>query len=244
MKYLINFFNFIKQKKQIGILSIVTITLLFIFTIGYSLSIFIGNNKNIANIKVNDLSFNITTNSDESSDRILYLKAGNTKLFNVIITNLNKIDTKYELIYKVCTDSKCNSFLDILPDGVNINFVSSKMDNTFGTLPTSSSSEINIISENNTTTDYYILLDLQADYTWNDLSLINQFSNTSIIAYVDGMAMSKFPDSCNYNAEIKGYKSNSQISFKELNITCTNNEWRISYIGVPDKIIVKFKKKN
>ena len=87
---LIKFFNLIKKDKQARILSIMTIAMLFMFTIGYSLSMFTSDNsKKVANIKVNDLSFNITTNSGESNDRILHLQAGKTELFKSTITNLS-----------------------------------------------------------------------------------------------------------------------------------------------------------
>ena len=119
MKNLTKFFNLIKSDKKTGILSIITIELLFVFTMGYSLSMFTdSSNQNVANIKVNDLSFNITTNSGESNDRVLHLQSGKTESFKITITNLNKIDTKYELIYKVCTDIKCTSYLDTLPNDV------------------------------------------------------------------------------------------------------------------------------
>lgn len=74
---LIKFFNLIKKDKQAKILTIMGIILLFIFTLGFSLSMFTTNRNNkVANIKVNDLSFNITTNSGETNDRILHLQAG------------------------------------------------------------------------------------------------------------------------------------------------------------------------
>ena len=113
---LIKFFNLIKKDKQVKVLTITGIILLFIFTLGYSLSMFTSSQNNkVANIKVNDLSFNITTNSGTSDDRILHLQAGKNEIFNVIITNLNKINTKYELIYDVCSDSNCSSLIESLP---------------------------------------------------------------------------------------------------------------------------------
>ena len=245
---LIKFFNLIKEDKQAKILTIIGIILLFIFTLGYSLSMFTGSyNKKVANIKVNDLSFNITTNSGESNDRILHLQAGKTESFKITITNLNKIDTKYELIYKVCTDIKCTSYLDTLPNEVKLGLNTSLNSKVNGTLRVSSSSEVNILTENNSSTDYYILLDLQAGYSWNDLALLNQFNDfskyVSIIAYVDGLEVAEYPDSCNYTAEIIGYKNNKQITLEESGGICTNNKWKIFYVGKPDKIQIKFKKK-
>ena len=247
MKNLTKFFNLIKSDKKTRVLLIMTIALLFIFTIGYSLSMFTGSsNKKVANIKVNDLSFNITTNSGESNDRVLHLQAGKTELFNVTITNLNKIDTKYELIYKVCTDIKCTSYLDTLPNDVKIGLTYSISSNVSGILYINSFTEVNILTENNSGTDYYILLDLQAGYSWNELALLNQFNDFSkyvfIIAYVDGVEVPNYPDSCNYTAEIIGYKNNKQITLEETSAICANDKWKISYIGMPDKLQIKFKK--
>ena len=62
----------IKNDKRFKYTLVVTIMLLFISTIGYSLSFF---NKKVQCIKVNDLVFNITTNSGESDDRIYLLSS-------------------------------------------------------------------------------------------------------------------------------------------------------------------------
>ena len=64
----------IKNDKRFKYTLVVTIMLLFISIIGYSLSFFYNNNSTlVANKKLNDLLFNITTNSGESDDRILRL---------------------------------------------------------------------------------------------------------------------------------------------------------------------------
>ncbi len=109
-KKFINIIKMIKNDKRFKYTLVVTIMLLFISIIGYSLSFFNKNSSMLfANIKVNDLVFNITTNSGESDDRILRLQAGKTESFTSTITNLNKIGTKCELIYDVCSDSNCTS---------------------------------------------------------------------------------------------------------------------------------------
>ena len=67
--------------------------LLFISIIGYSLSFFNKNSSNVvANIKINDLSFSLTTNSGESNDRVLKLAANSSEVFNVNILSLNSVD--------------------------------------------------------------------------------------------------------------------------------------------------------
>lgn len=67
-----NIIKMIKNDKRFKYTLIVTIMLLFISIIGYSLSFF---NKKVQCIKVNDLVFNITTNSGESDDRIYLLSS-------------------------------------------------------------------------------------------------------------------------------------------------------------------------
>ena len=79
-KKFINIIKMIKNDKRFKYTLVVTIMLLFISIIGYSLSFFNNNNSTlVANIKVNDLSFNMTTNSGESDDRILRLQAEKQK---------------------------------------------------------------------------------------------------------------------------------------------------------------------
>ena len=85
----------IKNDKRFKYTLVVTIMLLFISIIGYSLSFFYNNNSTlVANIKLNDLLFNIITNSSKSDDRILRLQAGKTETFNVKLTSLNRINVK------------------------------------------------------------------------------------------------------------------------------------------------------
>lgn len=80
----------IKNDKRFKYTLVVTIMLLFISIIGYSLSFFYNNNSTlVSNIKVNDLLFNITTNSGESDDRILRLQAEKTQSFYVKLKNQN-----------------------------------------------------------------------------------------------------------------------------------------------------------
>lgn len=69
-KKFINIIKMIKNDKRFKYTLVVTIMLLFISIIGYSLSFFYNNNNStlVANIKLNDLLFNIITNSSKSDD--------------------------------------------------------------------------------------------------------------------------------------------------------------------------------
>ena len=72
-----NFINVLKTinfNKKYKYILIVTIMLLFISIIGYS------------------LSFSLTTNSGELDDRVLKLAANSSEVFNVNILSLNSVD--------------------------------------------------------------------------------------------------------------------------------------------------------
>lgn len=200
-KKFINIIKMIKNDKRFKYTLVVTIMLLFISIIGYSLSFFNNNNSIlVANIKVNDLLFNMTTNSGESDDRILRLQAGKTELFYVKLKNLNSINAKYELKYSVCSDSNCtNTSLD-LPNNVVIATTpkNSSLINGIIYAETNNLIEIELLTLNSGDNDVYIKLDLNAGYEWNDIVLDNQFElltsdkytpdiDMNILAYVDGI---------------------------------------------------------
>ena len=245
---LIKFFNLIKNSKQAKGLLIVGTLVIFIFTLGFSLSMFTSDNSSkIANIKVNDLSFNITTNNATSNDRILHLKAGKTELFNVIITNLNNINTTYELIYDICTNSECTNTLNSLPNGVKVEYLTENSDTLNGKINNNNGTKtINIITTNTTSSDVYIRLNLNAGYDWNNLVLANQIKEykieTNIIAYVDGVEQKNYPDNCNYTAEAKAYIGTQEVALENLNVTCdkTTKKWTTNFTGHADRIEVKF----
>ena len=160
-----NTIKMIKSNKRYKYTFIVTIMLLFISIIGYSLSFF-NNNKSmlVANIKVNDLTFNMTTNSGESDDRILKLKTGKTETFNVKLKSLNSINVKYELKYLVCSDNKCTTSSSTLPDNVMVAVLPMKSTYTNGIIAPGEDNiiQIELITRNLSDKDVYIKLDLNA----------------------------------------------------------------------------------
>ena len=245
-KKFINIIKTIKNDKRFKYTLVVIVMLLFISIIGYSLSFFNNNNSTIvANIKVNDLSFNITTNNATSNDRILHLKAGKTELFNVIITNLNNINTTYELIYDICINSECTSTLNSLPKGVKVEYLTENSDTLNGKINNNNGTKtINIITTNTTSSDIYIRLNINAGYDWNNLVLANQIkeykNETNIIAYVDGVEQKNYPDNCNYTVETKAYIGTQEVTLENLTVTCSSNKWTTNYTGYADRIEAKF----
>ena len=252
---LIKFFNLIKKDKQAKILTIMGIILLFIFTLGYSLSMFTSSqNKKIANIKVNDLSFNITTNSGTSNDRILHLQAGKLEQFNIILTNLNKIDVKYEFTYELCNNQNCTETSNNIPSDISV----SKEDESSevsGTINTNKTKSLTILTNNKSNNDYYIKLNLNAGYIWNDLELANQIKyvkginkDIDIVAYVDGVEVKELPTTCFYNAVSTAYKNNTELKDSPVSFNCNyaTGKWDINVSNldnIPNKLVVNFESK-
>ena len=252
---LIKFFNLIKKDKQAKILTIMGIILLFIFTLGYSLSMFTSSqNKKIANIKVNDLSFNITTNSGTSNDRILHLQAGKLEQFNIILTNLNKIDVKYEFTYELCNNQNCTETSNNIPSDISV----SKEDESSevsGTINTNKTKSLTILTNNKSNNDYYIKLNLNAGYVWNDLELANQINDVvsldkdiDIVAYVDGVEVKELPTTCFYNAVSTAYKNNTELKDSPVSFNCNyaTGKWDINVSNldnIPNKLVVNFESK-
>ena len=252
MKKLTKFFNLIKENKQTRILSIMTIAMLFIFTIGYSLSMFTGgSNKKVANIKVNDLSFNMTTNSGTSDDRVLHLQAGKLEQFDITLTNLNKVNVKYEIIYELCNDQDCTSTSKDIPKDLLV-YKEKEDTNINGSLDINKSNSIRILTKNKSSNDYYIKLSLNAGYSWNDLDLIGQIKDIisinqdiDIIAYVDGKEVSELPTTCFYTSISSAYKGNAKLDDVTVTFNCNyaKNKWSYTVDdinNIPDKIIVNF----
>lgn len=251
-----NTINIIKSSKRSRYMFIATIMLIFISVIGFSLSLFTNNNsKPIANIKVNDLSFNITTNTGESDDRILRLQAGKTETFSVSLTSLNSITVKYELKYTVCSDSNCTTSSSALPNNVMVAVLPMKSPYTNGLISPGENNikEIELVTRNLSDKDVYIKLDLNAGYEWNDLALDNQFElltsdknepdvNMNIIAYVDGVESNVYPNSCNYLATLYNADTNEVLS-SDSQALCDRNTsiWKITISGFIKNVKIKFK---
>lgn len=255
---LTNFFNLIKKDRQAKTLTIIGVLMLFVFTIGYSLSAFTGSKSTaLANIKVKDLAFNMTTNSGTSDDRVLHLQAGKTEKFDIVLTNLNKIDVKYEIIYELCNDSNCNSTSQSIPSDIQVTKLS-KDSEIYGTIDGDNSSKaISIITTNNSENDYYIKLNLNAGYSWNDLDLANQINNSktyldndiNVVAYVDGNAVSSMPTGCAYTVGVKIYDATGELTADSMKMSCNyyTLKWSMNLnemSAIPSKIVLSFTKQD
>ena len=244
MKYINKITSFFNNNKKLKYLITFSILIVFIFAIGYSLSMFSrSNNKNIATIVVNNFAFNITTNSGTSDDRILHLQAGKTENFNIVITNLNTVNVRYELYYDVCSDAYCSSILNSLPSDINIGLDSG---NSVGLLSINGNSTAKLLTQNNSSADCYIRLNLNAGYEWNDLTLKNLITNfhltTNVKVYIDGTETKSYPTACNYDTEIKNTSGTSETTVSDVALTCdrSTKKWTLTYDTIYSNLVLRF----
>ena len=226
--------NKVKKNKRILYLTFCTVLILFCLTLNVTFSYF-NKTKNIngANITIGDLKYQMIINEVELNesvgtklpsntiigDRIIKLKAGKTEQFEVNLISQNSIDTKYEIIYKVCTDEYCTKFMDSNPSSINISYYFETPD-IYGIVKAGKLKSVKLVSDNESDIDYYVQIDLNVGYIHNELALTNQISNNftpgslegnlSIIAYVDGVEVETFPTEPNYETGITcSYKDGS-----------------------------------
>lgn len=252
------FFNLIKKDKQAKTLTIIGVLLLLIFIIGYSLSMFTDSKSTaLANIKVKDLVFNMTTNSGTSDDRVLHLQAGKTEKFDIVLTNLNKVDVKYEIIYELCNDSNCTSTSKDISNDIQVNKFDKNSEVNGTIVGYNKSKTITIITRNNSKSDYYIKLSLNAGYSWNDLDLANQINNSktyldnniNVVAYVDGNAVSSMPTGCAYTVGVKIYDATGELTADSMQMSCNyyTMKWSMNFnemSAIPTKIVLSFTKQD
>ena len=251
-----NILNKVKGNKRILYLTFCTVLVLFCLVLNMTFSL-MTQNKNIngANIMIGDLKYKMVINevtTDESvgtklpsntiiGDRIILLKAGKTEQFNMIFSSLNEIDTKYEIIYRVCTDVNCTSFIDT-PNPIQIAYHIDTPD-VSGTISAGKMKSIILVSDNQDDKDYYVQIDLNVGYAHNELALTNQINNNfspgslegnlSIIAYVDGVEVETFPTEPNYETGITClYKNGSTSDARGVFRYSVSKGWEVDIFGL------------
>ena len=248
--------NKIKGNKRILYLTFCVVLVLFCLVLNVTFAKYTAKvSVPGTNITIGDLTYNMIINEvklDESvgtklpsntiiGDRIILLKADKTEQFNVILSSLNEIDTKYEITYKVCTDVNCTSFIDT-PDAVQIAY---HIDTPYisGTISAGKMKSIILVSDNQDDKDYYVQIDLNVGYAHNELALTNQISNNfspgslegnlSIIAYVDGVEVETFPTEPNYETGITClYKNGSTSDARGVFRYSASKGWEVDIFGL------------
>ncbi len=165
----------LKNKKFIYI-SIVTLLVLFSATLNVAFSAFTNSSSGeAANIIVEDLAFSLKVNGVPES--IYKVDKNSEKLLTIGVESLNSISSKYELTYKVCSDSNCSTFINT-PANFSVKYGTRIIDTITGMISDYGRKTIRIYPQNNTATDYYIKLDINSGYTHNTLALKNSITSS------------------------------------------------------------------
>ena len=252
-----NILNKIKGNKRILYLTFCTVLVLFCLVLNVAFGYLVrSKNINGANITIGDLKYKMVINDTALSssvgtklptntiigDRIILLKAGKTEQFNIVLTSLNEISTKYEIIYKVCTDEKCTKFMDEIPTSIDVAYYYETPD-VSGTLEANKNVIVSLITDNQDDKDYYVQVDLNVGYAHNELALTNQISkdfspsslegNLSIIAYVDGVEVETFPTEPNYETGITClYKNGNTADARGVFRYSASKGWEVDIFGL------------
>ncbi len=203
--------EFIKTKRFVY-LSLVSLLTLFSLALNTAFSAFTNRSEMVmTNIKVAGMEYALHINGVPGTT--ITATKNNTTKSNISVTSLNNRDSKYELIYEVCLDQACTNIVQ-KPEGLNIEYSSRTIDSISGAITSTGLKNIRVVVTNNTTTTYYVKLDINAGYMHNTLALQNlitaEYNEEDIIisAIIDGEISTTFPITQDYNT----------------NVTCTTNE--------------------
>ena len=230
----VNIFNKIRTNKKAMYLISVSVLILFCFALNVSFSLFTNSSlKDAANIKIKNMTYSMTING--SAGTIITATANDKVRSNVSVSSLNELNSKYELIYHICADSTCETYIN-KPDGLTIEYSSRTIDPVTGTIESSGNKNIRIIVTNTTTTTYYIKLDMNAGYAHNTLALQNLITSmydeddVIIAAYVDGNLQQTFPTTGAYDA-IVSCKVNGNSSNATGEVNWNGTKWTVDIRG-------------
>ena len=250
--------NIIKKNKRLKYLSLMSVLVLFCLALNVTFAKYTASKNNKGtDITIGDLKYNMIINEVELNesvgtkipsntiigDRIILLKAGKTEQFNVTLISKNTFDTKYEITYRVCTDEKCTSFLDT-PSEIDIAY-QAETPYVNGTIKAEKSKSLILISDNQSSSNYYVQISLNAGYSHNELALENQITNSissatldgnlQIIAYVEGVEVEAFPTTDNFNVSISCKSPTNSTSNVVGTAVWSGTKWVINVVSIDSR---------
>ena len=250
-----NLFSNRRDRKRMITIITLCVSILFCAVLGVSFSAFTESvNKRAVNITVGTLNYSTTINGIAGD--IITAPAGETVFSNIVLLSENSINTKYELIYTVCSDSTCASSIT-KPAKLNVEY-STTTDNVSGIITSNGSKTIKIVVTNYTNATQYIKINVNAGFTHNSLKDIDEIASyhniteeyeeiTLLAILQDGEPVNTFPNNSGFNVEITclnpdGTPSSATTSSRW---DSTNNKWLVSITDAPGKTTcnVNFNKK-
>src|SRR5574344_2858056 len=234
MKKLKEILDKIRNDKRLLYLLSTTVLILFALALNIAFSSFSHTSSNaIANIKVKGMEYSMTING--TAETIFNGTANDITKANISITSLNTLDSKYELIYHICSDSSCSSYLT-MPEGLTIKVSSLTTDPVTETISSSGLKTVRIVVTNTTSTLYYIKLDINAGYSYNALALQNMITDTydeddvTIAAYIDGTLSTTFPTTNGYKGTVT-CKVNGAAANATGTASWNGSKWLVNITG-------------
>ncbi len=229
-----NFKKLIINKKNLFILIFVLFIFLFV-VLNTTFSIFSNRRTaSLANIKVAGLEYGVSVNG--ISNRIITVTANKITKANIVLKSLNKWDTKYELTYKVCSDSSCTNFIN-KPEELTIEYSSKTIDEISGVITSSGTKQMRLAITNTSATTYYIKIDVNAGFTHNTLALQNLITteyneeDVTIAAIIEGEISTTFPTTNEYGASVT-CETNNGPSNASGTATWNGSKWKVNITGV------------
>ena len=232
MKRIIKLLN----NKRTRYLIVSTILILLCLALNIAFSSFTQTTSNAAaNITVKDMTYSFTLNG--TAGTIITAKANDLTKTDIIMTAVNNVSSKYELIYSVCSDSSCSSTL-AKPAGLTIAYSTRTTDGISGSITNTGSKSIRLVITNTTSTVYYIKLGVNAGYSHNSLTLKNLIATSyneddlTILAYIDGTLSSTLPTIADYTASVTCELDGGGTSNATGTSTWNGTKWVINISGV------------
>lgn len=227
-------FSLIKDNKTTRYLVVLSVLVLFVLALNTTYSAFTSNNtNNLANIKIADLSFSMKVNG--TTGQILTATANADTTHTLTLTSLNSFGVRYEVTYKVCATSACTSFIS-LPSGLKVKYSDTTAAPVNGTLSANASKTITLVTENSSSTTYYIKIFINAGYENNTLALTNQINESTndqdvkIVTTVDGTTTNTLPTNENYTVTTSCNATGTTLTF-----TWNGSKWVGTVSGLNKK---------
>ena len=255
--------NKIKGNKRVMYLTSITVLILFCLALNITFAKYTSNiNKQNANITIGNLDYLFSINADYEeyksniiNDRIIKSNPNSTLIFYVDITSLNKIDSKYQLLYDYCenyvNENNTCTVSSEQPEDAKIYYAMDSDDLTEDIIEKNSTKRIKIVIYNQSSNTYYYELKMNAGYVHNNLkysdsigkNIVDGFAipdgNISIISYVDGVPIPNgiFPTTGYYDVTVTCTLQDGTKDYDMGNARWNGKKWLITVIDAPENTV-------
>ncbi len=229
---------FINLKRNKGLMysTVLSILVLLCIALNVTFSAFTqSTNNRAANIRVGTLTYKTIINGNETF--IIEAPANMVTKENVLLLNLNEMDTNYELTYNVCDSASCDNEVSTV-EGVKVEYSTLTKDGITGQININGNKSIRLVITNDTETKYYIKLGINAGFAHNALTLDRDITekypedDAYIAAYINGELSDSFPTSRGYLPSVSCVVGNGNISNAIGTVKWENGKWVLNVLNI------------